>query len=67
MDMTNELIDFVAMLIFLVSGLCIACAACAIQNWFHSRYPTPRSDLDYIARQRSKAMRRRARRRYGTR
>lgn len=67
MDMTNELIDFAAMLIFLVSGLCIAWGACAIQDWFHRRYPTPRSDLDYIARQRSKAMRRRARRKYGTR
>lgn len=62
--MENEMIDFAIMLVGFISALGIACA---IQNWVHRRVPTMRSDLDYIARQRSKAMRRRARRRHNTR
>ncbi len=64
MDITNELIDFAVMLTAFVLALGIACA---IQNWWHSRVPTTRDDLNYIARQRSKAMRRRARRKYSAR
>ena len=57
--MENEMIDFAIMLVGFISALGLGCA---IQNWVHRRVPM-RSDLDYIARQRSKAMRRRARRR----